>query len=275
MALSELTREPPETAPPPPPRGLAAVWKARHFWWHLTKSELRARYRRSYLGILWSLLNPLLMMLICTLVFGTLWREDPLRFAPFVFSGLVTWEYIGQNTTGATGALLYAEPYIRQAPLPVVIYPLRTTLVAFIHFVITVSLLTAFSVATRGPSHSLLSLSVSLPILLALGWCASTVNSILAVFFRDWMYLSTVCLQFLFYASPVIWPPELLESRGMGWVYVWNPIHHLMQLLRRPLLGSEWPTPFEYGMVLGTLLLFALLARAVSRSTARRLVFRL
>ena len=254
---------------------LRAVWACRHFWWHLTKADLRSRYRRSYLGILWSLLNPLLMMLVCTLVFGTFFGQDPMTFGPIVFSGLVVWDFICQNVTAATGSLLYAEPYIRQAALPIVIYPLRATLSAFFHFLVTIGVLLVFSVTILGPSTALLSLALSLPIILGLGWCASTINAIAAVFFRDWMYLSSVFLQFGFYASPIIYPPEMLSRHGLDWVYRLNPIHYVIQLVRQPLLHQRWPSAGEYAVAAGCLLILAILASWITRATARRLIFRL
>jgi lipopolysaccharide transport system permease protein len=255
--------------------GLGGVWRCRHFWWHLTKSELRSRYRRSYLGIFWSLLNPLLMTLVCTLVFGTFFGQSPIEFAPMVFSGLVVWDFISRNVTAAANSIIHAEPYIRQAPLPVVIYPLRTTLAALFHLVVAIGMLLIFSLIVLGPSTALLSLPLSLLIIAGLGWCASTINAITAVFFRDWMYLSSVLLQFGFYASPIIYSPAMLSSHGLDLVYQANPVHHVLQLVREPLLDQRWPAAAEYSVAAGCLLLLALLASWIARAAAKKLIFRL
>src|SRR5262249_51411342 len=105
------------------------VWRCRYFWLSLVKMDLRTRYRRSVLGMGWSLLHPIAMTLILSVVFSKiLQQDDPWRFAQFLLAGLSCWHYIVSVTTQGCQSLFQSEGYIRQYPAPIVIYPLRTAL---------------------------------------------------------------------------------------------------------------------------------------------------
>ncbi len=115
-----------------------AVWASRYFWIHLSKSELRSRFRYSRLGIMWALLQPFLLTALLTLVFGTLFGRDIRVIAPFIFSGIIVWEYLNSCVMGGSFSLIAAEPYIRQRKLPYAIYPLRMVLTSFVLFLLGV-----------------------------------------------------------------------------------------------------------------------------------------
>src|SRR5262245_37380911 len=107
---------------------LAAIWQARYFWLALARMDLRARYRGSVLGIAWSLLHPLAMTCILCMAFGSLFNLDLRFYAPFLMVGLTTWAYLVNSTIIGSHCFIFAETYIRQRPLPLAIYPLRTVL---------------------------------------------------------------------------------------------------------------------------------------------------
>src|SRR4051794_39901621 len=95
---------------------LATVWQFRHFWLSLVRMDLRTRYRRSLLGVGWSLLQPLAMTAIFTVVFAMLFHATITEFIPNVLTGMVCWNFIiGCGVTGCHCFLL-GESYIRQCP---------------------------------------------------------------------------------------------------------------------------------------------------------------
>ena len=126
---------------------LKAVWTFRYFWMSLVKMDLRSRYRRSFLGIGWSVLHPIAMSAVFCLVFAEIMRVqggDPSGYpaqwrwyAAYLVTGLAVWEFIRNSTASGCQALLVNEAYIRQCPLPYGIYPLRTVMGTAIHFVIS------------------------------------------------------------------------------------------------------------------------------------------
>src|SRR4029079_1688543 len=96
-------------------RHLAAVWTARHFLLALVKLDLRLRYRRSVLGVGWSLLHPIAMALVFTVVFSQLFGDgDPVGYAAFALGGLAVWSFLRDAATIGSKAFLFNEAYIRQ-----------------------------------------------------------------------------------------------------------------------------------------------------------------
>jgi lipopolysaccharide transport system permease protein len=85
----------------------AGIWSSRHFWWHLARSDLRSRWRRSFLGILWSLLQPLGMALLLAVVFSRLFKTDITGYAPYILSGIIVWDCAMSCSVG--GALSFVQ----------------------------------------------------------------------------------------------------------------------------------------------------------------------
>src|SRR4051794_24711565 len=104
------------------------IWRCRYFWLSLVKMDLRTRYRRSILGIGWSLLHPIAMTIILCLVFSTSFGVPIKDFAPDLMAGLATWSYILTVALNGGQSFFQGESYIRQHPAPVAVYPLRTVL---------------------------------------------------------------------------------------------------------------------------------------------------
>src|SRR2546425_10064362 len=117
---------------------LAVIWKCRYFWLMLVKNDLRQRYRRSLLGLGWSLLQPIAMTCIICFVFQAILvqGESMPHFAAHVLSGLACCSLILTTTLQGCQCFYVGEAYIRQYPAPMAIYPLRMALSGMFHFLI-------------------------------------------------------------------------------------------------------------------------------------------
>ena len=113
------------------------IWKFRYFWMSLVKMDLVTRYRKSVLGIFWSLLQPIGMTAIFCLVFSNLMGASWASFSKFLMAGLVSFGFLRDCTLGGCHSLTRHEGYIRQAPLPFAVYSLRTMLTCCVHFLIS------------------------------------------------------------------------------------------------------------------------------------------
>ena len=111
------------------------VWNVRHFWLSLVRMDLRTRYRRSVLGIGWSLLQPLAMTAVLCLVFSQIVGITVKDYVPHLLTGLVCWNFLVGCALQGCQSFFQGESYIRQCPLPLAIYPLRTTIGACFHFI--------------------------------------------------------------------------------------------------------------------------------------------
>ncbi|HEY7423707.1 MAG TPA: ABC transporter permease [Gemmataceae bacterium] len=131
---------------------LGAIWKCRFFWLSLVKVDLVSRYRGSVLGICWSLLHPIAMTAILCVVFRYAFNMPNVRtFAPLLFTGLTFWGFFSSVVVQGCGCFFQGEPYIRQFPAPMAIYPLRTVLASAFHF--SIGLLLAIAIALlAGPA---------------------------------------------------------------------------------------------------------------------------
>ncbi len=257
---------------------LAAVWKCRYFWLSLVSVDLKARYRGSVLGIGWSLLQPIGMTAILCTVFTAVFNQDVRKYAPYVFAGLTLWNYVVAVVTGGCQCFFMGEPYIRQFPAPMAIYPLRATLSAGFHFLVGLLLVMVLSVWAHWSEGTInllaiLSLVPTLALLLVAGWSVALLFGLATVRLRDTRHLTDVGLQALFYLTPVLYTEEMLENRRLGAIIQCNPLVPFLKLLREPLMHGHPASLATYaaaGLIVGVL---ALLACLSLRADERRLIF--
>lgn len=255
---------------------LANVWKCRYFWLSLVKMDLRTRYRRSVLGIGWSLLNPIAMTVILCLVFHHIFKEEVHNYAPYLMSGLAFWQFILGVTLQGCQCFYQGESYIRQYPAPLAIYPLRTVLGVTIHFLLALSVVLVMSVAfshTFNPV-ALLSLMPTIGLLFVLGWSLAVLGGFATVYFQDTQHLAEIGFQLLFYATPIIYRPQKLEGNPLALILKYNPLGVFLELIRDPLEG-HMPSPVTFGIGCAIVLGVALLASVTLARLQRRLIFHL
>jgi lipopolysaccharide transport system permease protein len=255
---------------------LRAVWTCRFFWLSLVRMDLRTRYRGSFLGMGWSLLNPIVMTTILCTVVTTLFNEDPWHYAPFLFAGLTFWNYVLGVTQQGCHCFRLGESYIRQFPAPMAIYPLRTVLGCATHFCLALTLVVVVVGSTRGVSFvPLLGLFPALLLLLIMGWSVAVLLGLLNVRFRDTAHMTDIVLQVLFYATPVLYPPQMLGRSRLGMMLQINPIMPFLRMLREPILNAELPPLTVYLAGLAIVAAFAGAAATALRYQERRLIFNL
>ena len=153
-----------------------AIWKCRYFWLSLVNMDLRRRYRRSALGVGWSLLHPIAMTTILCIVFPKVFGGVSVQeYAPSVLVGLCFWNFITSTTLLGSQCLITGERYIRQYPAPMAIYPLRTVLGSSFHFAMALGLVLAMRFTFIGFSGmlSFVSLIPTLLLIFVLGWLSA------------------------------------------------------------------------------------------------------
>lgn len=254
---------------------ISAIWRCRYFWFSLVKMDLRTRYRRSMLGIGWSLLNPIAMTTVLCTVYCNLFGMDLKQLGPQILGGLAFWGFVSASALGGAQCLYQGEAYIRQYPAPMAIYPMRTVLGAGFHLLIALSVVIALTWVLRG-FDNLAALPMVPPVLLLLlvfGWSLAVLTGFANVYFPDTYHILEVCLQILFYATPIIIPEALLRQRGLGWMADYNPLAALLEIVRRPLISGDAPPPTSYLVACVTvLIMFGMAAYALQR-LQRRVIF--
>jgi ABC-type polysaccharide/polyol phosphate export permease len=264
---------------------LGAMWRCRFFWLSLVKMDLRTRYRRSLLGMGWSLLHPIAMTIILCIVFSKIFKPvgGVRQYAPLLLAGLACWDYIRNTALHGCQCFYIAESYIRQYPAPMAIYPLRTALGGTVHFLIALGVVLSLAWYNNGFSNlpALISLVPSLCLLFLFAWSLAVLAGFANVYFQDTQHLSEVGFQILFYATPIIYPSHTLRANHLGWVADYNPLVSFLNLVRVPIIGpdgngiAQIPSLATYGMAALTVLVTCSAATLLLVKLQRRLIFHL
>jgi ABC-type polysaccharide/polyol phosphate export permease len=221
---------------------LADVWTARHFLLALVRLDLRLRYRRSVLGVGWSLLHPIAMTAVFTVVFSQLFGDgNPVGYAAFALSGLAVWNFLRDAATLGSKSFVQNESYIRQSPMPYTIYTLRTALGHLIHMGLALGVVTVLLTVWKGSPEPLVGLLLALPgLVLAViaAWAVATIGAFVNSFFHDTAHLLEVACHIGFFLTPVMYRRALLDDRGLGWLVDINPVNTFLAAIRDPLLGG-------------------------------------
>lgn len=238
----------------------------REFLWELVAEEFRTKYRRSSLGFLWSLLNPLFTMLILAIVFQFMVRLPMRSYALFLLSALIPWMAFATTVQRAAVSLLLAEPLIRRHPIPQLVFPTSIAVVNSINLGLSmvVLLLVVGPLIGFQPSASLAILPFSLLCLGATTVGVSALIAIVTVYFRDAEHIASVLLTAWMYATPILYPLKLPGQASIipeqyHVYFELNPMYHVIQLFTRPIYWGELPEPLTIGVAaacsLGSLLL--------------------
>ncbi|MEN6458105.1 MAG: ABC transporter permease [Thermoguttaceae bacterium] len=252
------------------------IWRLRHFWLALVRIDLRNRYRRSMIGIGWSLLHPIAMTVVLCVVFSRLFGQDVRTFAPFLLTGLTLWGFITAVVMQGCQCFFQGESYIRQQPAPLAIYPLRTTLGAGFHFLLGLGIAAVLVWCVNGFGNlpALLSLVPTFALLFVVGWSLAICAGLVNVMFQDSQHLIEVLMQVLFYVTPIIYRPEMLLKRNlMSWFVRLNPFAALLELIRQPLLEGTLPSSWAVGVGLLTGFVMVAVAALALRCFEKRIIF--
>src|SRR5207248_3278951 len=207
----------------------------------LVKRDLKVRYKRSVLGIFWTMLNPLLMMVITSIVFSNLFRQSISNFPIYVLSGYIVWTFFSQSTVAASSSILDSAGLTRKVYVPPALFPLACMVSALINLALALVPLVLLMLVTGGIfSWALLVVTVSALLLALFCYGVGLILSSSAVFFRDAVYTYQVLLIAWMYLTPLFYPEEIIPDRFKVFVYL-NPIYHLVQLFRAPIYGGVLP----------------------------------
>ena len=225
------------------------IWRLRYFWMALVRNDLRNRYRRSVIGIGWSLLQPIAMTIVLCAIFCQLFALSVRDYAPILLSGLTFWGFITTVVMQGCHCFFQGESYIRQHPAPLAIYPLRTTLGAGFHFLLGFGITAAFVWWVNGFGNplALVSLVPTFVLPFVVGWSLAVCMGVVNVMFQDAQHIIEVAMQIVFYLTPIMYPPQMLLDRlaksHREWLVNLNPFAVLLELIRKPLLDGEFPSP--------------------------------
>ena len=231
---------------PPKRRGeLARLFRYRDLIRELVARDLKVRYRRSVIGFLWSMLQPLLTMLVLQLVFSSIFnfRGSGIRSYPiYVLSGLLFWNFFNQSIVSSMNSLRTNAHILQKLPVPLAVFPIATVFSGLIHLFLAMVPLFGILVFTgfpMGPQLLFLPVAIAVATVFTLG--AGLLLAPLAVFFIDVVELVSVALTMFFYMTPIMYPKSIAEGHSFYWVIRYNPIRSILEIFRDPIHLSKIP----------------------------------
>lgn len=216
------------------------IWRDRFILWSLVNKDLQMKYRRSKLGVLWSILMPVGLSAIIGSVYSIIFGSDPREFIPLIFAGLNPWLFISSTADGATLAFIGAEGYLKQTNVNAQIFPLRVVLVNFVNLLYALLAFLAVYLFLQ-PEKFGAAMLLTIPGLIIMFFFALGFANIAAAInlnVRDYQPMQSLIFQGLFYATPIIFPASTLAEKGFSAVYEWNPFYYILEIVKVPLRGD-------------------------------------
>ncbi|HWH88323.1 MAG TPA: ABC transporter permease [Pseudomonas sp.] len=216
-------------------------------WLFMGLQDIKARFRRSAIGPLWILINLAMMVLGAGMVYGVLLKQPMAEFLPYLTCGLIIWGFLVASFVEGGYAFISSEGYIKQFSFPKQIYLFRVLVTLFAVMMIGVCALigTLLFFDRFNPMGWLYALP-GLGILLLAGLGHITLSAYLSARFRDLPHALTGIFQVLFFITPVLFPVAMLKDRGFDFVYKYNPLYYLVDVIRFPILEGSFAVKQDY-----------------------------
>jgi ABC-type polysaccharide/polyol phosphate export permease len=227
--------------------GSLAGWR---LWSMLGWLDIRQRYRRSMLGAFWITISMAIMVIALGVLYSSLFKMEIREFIPFLAAGLITWGFLSGTIGDSTTVFISAESIIKQGGIPLSLHVMRMiwrNVIIFAHNLTVIPFVYLWFGIT--PTWHLILFAPGLfLVLLNLLWVSLIIGP-LCTRFRDLPSVISNMLQIFFFMSPIIYKPEFLAGR-FGFLLDWNPFHHLIEVIRGPLLGYM-PAASSYQVLTG------------------------
>ena len=213
--------------------------KYRYLLSELVKKGIKLKYRRSYLGIIWTLLEPLMTMMVLCLVFGTLFGKDDPTFPVYVLTGRLLYSFFSTATKTAMRSVRQNAAMIKKVYVPKYMYPLSTVIYEYVIFLISLIVLFVVAIVLKvRPTIYLVQAIVPLVLIFILVLGVGLILANVAVFFRDMEYIWSVGLMLIMYTCAIFYKTERVIGTGNGWVFKINPLYSIIAIFRNAVYGQ-------------------------------------
>jgi len=223
----------------------------------LVKRDFVTKYRKSILGVLWSFLNPLLIMLVMTIVFSYLFRFEIEFFPAYLLSGMLIYNFFNESTTLAMSSIIINEGVIKKIYVPKYMFPLARVLSSLVNVLFSlVAFLIVFFVVGVPFNWTLFLIPIPIFYTFVFSMGVAMLMSSLAVFFRDLTYLYGIFTLLLMYLTPLFWPVSMLDPDGiLVNIIGLNPIFQYVLYFRNLALWGTIPDLWANMVCIGYALL--------------------
>lgn len=248
-------------------------WKYRDLFFQIIKKDISIKYRNSFLGIIWSMLNPLLMMVVLTIIFSSIFKNQIPHFPVYVLIGRIVYQFFAESTNFAMDSIHVNAQLIRKVYVPKYFFPLSRIFSSFITTLISMIPILLVMVVTGIPFRWL-NLLVIFPLIyllfvsIGMGLILSAVN----VFFRDMKHLYSIILLMLMYMTPIFYPAEIIPEKYMFIIQL-NPLFDIVQMFRDVMINNVVPNLSTHLVSLSSAVVYCLIGVIVFYKSQDRFIY--
>lgn len=247
----------------------------------LVTKDFKIKYRRSVLGVAWSVLNPLLMMVVMSIVFSTIFGQSrngsitPEMYPLYLIVGNITFSVMSESTNQALMSIIWASSLLKKVKVHRWVFPVQKALFSLVNFsfsLVAVALVMLFFRVV--PTWHLILLPVCLLLLMCFCMGLGMMLSALAVFFRDVMHLWTVVITAWMYLTPIFWTTDYI-SQMAHWIQVLvvvNPMYNYLQFMRDIFLFNTVPSALTFGLCVAWAILALAIGYTVFHKTEHKFI---
>ena len=247
----------------------------------LVGKDFKIKYRRSFLGVAWSVLNPLLMMIVMAIVFTTIFAQGrngsvtPEMYPLYLIVGNVTFAVMSDSTSQALSSIVYASSLLKKVKVHRFVFPVQKVLFSLVNFafsLIAVAIVMLWFHVV--PTWHLLLLPVCLILLMFFCMGLGLLLSAATVFFRDVMHLWSVVITAWTYFTPIFWTTDyILKMPHILRVLMYaNPMYNYLQFMRDIFLFQACPTPLEFGLCVAWAVIAMVIGYAVFHKNEHKFI---
>ena len=246
--------------------------KYRNLLGELVKKDIKLKYRNSYLGVIWTMLEPLLTMLVLTLVFSELLGKGTKDFPVYILTGRLLFSFYSNGTKAALKAVRNNAGMIKKVYVPKYMYPLSRAISSTVNLglslipLVIVMLLTGTRLTAR-----ILLLPFPIICLFLFAFGMGLLLASMMVFFRDTQFLWGVISMLWMYLTPIFYDAEIIPAQYMT-LYKMNPLYHIIRIMRILLINGVSPEPKAYLLCTAASLIPLFLGALVFKKTQDRFV---
>ena len=252
---------------------VASLVRYRCLLGDLISRDIKTKYRRSILGILWSVLNPLLMMLVLTAIFSNIFRFDIQDFPVYYLTGYILFNFVSEATNFSMVSIIGAAGLIKKVYVPQILFPLEKCLFALVNFAFSlIAAVIVFWLVGVPPSHTMLLFFVPVIYLLIFNFGFGLILATMNTFFRDVGYLYNVFVTLWMYLTPIIYPITALPGWMQRIVRV-NPLYHYVEYFRSVTIYGTLPSLHDNLICLVYSLIFLFFGVALFQKQQKKFIF--
>ena len=238
----------------------------------LVSRDLKVKYRRSVLGYVWSILNPLLMMLLQSLIFSFMFKSDIPNYPLYLICGNALFTFFSESTNMGLTSIISNAALIKKVYIPKFIFPLSRVVSSFVTMVFSFAAILLVMLFTRSPLHwTVVLFWVPLVFLFFFACGMAMLLSALTVYFRDMQHLYSILIMGWMYATPLFYPitqlPPVMQS-----VMKLNPLYHFVNMFRNLMMYGNIPGPNTWIACAASALVAMVLGLAVFRKLQRNFI---